>query len=71
MDKPRTPFDDWRKSTRSGGSANCVEFATHSATVGIRDSKNPDAAVLEFPAEVWNAFVSGIKEGEFDLPGHS
>ncbi|MEV0269917.1 DUF397 domain-containing protein [Hamadaea sp. NPDC050747] len=69
MDQPRTSFDHWRKSTRSGGSANCVEFAHQGATVGIRDSKNPDAAVLEFPADVWNAFVAGIKAGEFDMPG--
>lgn len=70
MDQPRSSFANWRKSTRSGGSANCVEFATHGTTVAIRDSKNPDAGVLEFPADVWNAFVAGIKDGEFDAPGH-
>jgi len=32
----------------------------------IRDSKNPDGAVLAFAPAEWSAFISRIKSGEFD-----
>lgn len=43
----------WRKSSRSGVSGdndNCVEIAFADHTVAIRDSKNPTAGILTFPA---------------------
>jgi Domain of unknown function (DUF397) len=66
MDPAQITFVDWRKSSRSSGSANCVEFATHGTTVGLRDSKNPAGPVLEFEANAWNDFVAGVKAGEFE-----
>lgn len=36
----------WRKSTRSGQDANCVELANNGK---VRDSKNPEAGVLSVP----------------------
>ncbi len=61
-------FAGWRKSTRSGGGDNCVEVATATdGHIGVRDSKNPDRAVLEFTPAEWDAFVAGAKDGEFDL----
>lgn len=57
----------WKKSSRSDGQgANCVEVAVASGTVGVRDSKNRDGAVLAFTADDWTAFLTGIKSGEFD-----
>ncbi|SIO85630.1 hypothetical protein BQ8420_07920 [Nocardiopsis sp. JB363] len=32
----------------------------------VRDSKNPDAAPLVFTRAEWDAFVEGVKDGEFD-----
>jgi hypothetical protein len=32
----------------------------------MRDSKNPDGAVLEFTAEEWEAFSGGMAAGNFD-----
>ena len=61
-------FTGWRKSTRSAGGANCVEFAATHDAIGLRDSKDPDGAVLAFPADVWRDFVAGVRNGEFDLP---
>jgi hypothetical protein len=49
----------WRKSSRSNGAsnANCVEVACAGPAVAVRDSKNPDAATLAFPAVQWSFFL--------------
>lgn len=61
-------YSNWKKSTRSGGGGdNCVEVAfAGDGTVGVRDSKNPADAVLEFTPAEWAAFLEGVREGEFD-----
>jgi len=33
----------------------------------VRDSKEPDGAVLTFTHSEWRAFVGGATDGEFDL----
>lgn len=62
-----SPRPQWRKSSRSGGQNNCVELAPFPASVGVRDSKNPDAGVLLVPAAAWRAFADQVKAGELDL----
>lgn len=57
----------WRKSTRSNASGECVEIAELTNTVAVRDSKNPAGPVLRFTRAEWQAFISGAKDGEFDL----
>jgi len=58
---------NWRKatySTTNGG--GCVEVATNlPGVVAVRDSKDPAGPVLEFTAEEWLAFISGVRAGEF------
>jgi Domain of unknown function (DUF397) len=61
-------FTDWRKSSLSSGGDNCVEVATATdGSVGVRDSKQRgEGPVLEFTPAEWEAFVGGVKGGEFD-----
>nr|WP_026423132.1 DUF397 domain-containing protein [Actinokineospora inagensis] len=48
----------WRKSSRSGTNANCVEVAQTAATTAVRDSKNPDGPLLAFPVA---AFAQALR----------
>jgi hypothetical protein len=58
----------WRKSTLSGSENNCVEVAfLGGGTVAVRNSKRPEAGVTMFSSDEWQAFVGGVKQGEFDL----
>jgi hypothetical protein len=57
---------EWRKSTRSNTSA-CVEVAFVDAQVAVRDSKHKDGAILLFTSAEWEAFIGGVRHGEFDL----
>jgi Domain of unknown function (DUF397) len=54
----------WKKSTRCGN-ATCVEVAKVNDQYLIRDSKNPNGAPLSFTPEEWDAFVAGVRAGEF------
>jgi hypothetical protein len=51
----------WRKSTHSQTDGDCVEVAFAGPAVGVRDSKNPDGAVLAFPADHWATFVDSLR----------
>ncbi|WP_371479190.1 DUF397 domain-containing protein [Kitasatospora sp. NBC_00315] len=33
--------------------------------VPVRDSKDPEGPALVFGADAWQAFVAGVREGEF------
>lgn len=54
----------WRKSTRSTDT-NCVEVAARGGLVLMRDSKER-RQILAFTEDGWDAFVAGVRAGEFD-----
>ncbi|MER6825352.1 DUF397 domain-containing protein [Streptosporangium sp. NPDC000563] len=56
----------WRKSSLSGSGNNCVEVASVSGLIAIRDSKNPGGATLVFSRDDWSAFLGRVKVGDFD-----
>ena len=56
----------WRKSSRSDHT-NCVEVAPGlQGDVVVRDSKDAGGPVLRFTPAEWDAFLDGVKRGEFD-----
>lgn len=60
---------EWRKSSRSGGMENsdCVEVADLAGTIGIRDSKAPDAGDLRISTESFAGLLARAKQGDLDL----
>jgi hypothetical protein len=56
----------WRKSSFSNSNGQCVEVVGSGPDIAVRDSKNPDGAVLVFAAPEWRAFTAGAAAGEFD-----
>ncbi len=57
----------WIKSSLSFSNGNCVEVASMAdGGVAVRDSKHPNGPVLHFTPSEWDAFVGGVRNGEFD-----
>lgn len=68
MDDIRSTF--WVKSSLSYANCNCVEIAGLSeGIVGMRDSKDTSGPVLQFSGAEWQAFLGGVRNGEFDNIG--
>ena len=57
----------WLKSTYSADNG-CVEVAALGDHVGVRDSKDRNGPRLLFTQEEWIAFITGVRDGEFQLP---
>lgn len=69
----------WHKASYSGNNGgNCVEVTATHDTVSVphkadeellylmRDSKDPSGPKLAFTTSEWDAFIAGVKVGEFD-----
>ncbi|WP_432757846.1 DUF397 domain-containing protein [Saccharopolyspora erythraea] len=57
---------NWRKSTRSQNTTNCVEVGCVAGGAAVRDTKDRAAGYLAVPAQHWGRFVAGVKAGRFD-----
>ena len=57
----------WRTSTFCDLNG-CVEVALLDNRVAVRDAKDKASPILLFTAPEWDAFISGVRAGEFDLP---
>ncbi len=73
-DRPHPPAPDlsharWRKSRHSDTDRGCVETAfLPDGHVAVRDSKDRSGPALVYTPREWDAFITGAKDGEFDLP---
>lgn len=58
---------EWIISSASGSQGgDCVEVTFTDSEVLVRDSKDPAGPVLHFTDAEWNAFLTGVGNGEFD-----
>ena len=56
----------WKKSSLSNSFSNCVEVANlPDGGIGVRDSKDREGPVLVFTVGEWDAFLGGVRDGEF------
>ena len=56
----------WIKAAASKGTGQCVELARTDSGILMRDSKDPDGPWLSFTLAEVEAFLDGLKGGEFD-----
>ncbi len=58
---------NWRTARRSAGNGACVEVAAAHRHVLVRDSKDQDGPVMQYPSGTWQAFLAEAKTGRLDL----
>jgi hypothetical protein len=51
----------WRKSSYSGNTGNCVEVASLGNATAVRDSKNQDSPKLLIGNDQWLKFIEFVK----------
>lgn len=53
---------NWRKSSYSGADGGeCVEVASTTSTVTVRDTRDRNGFTLSVPASAWRAFMATVK----------
>lgn len=62
------PAVTWKKSARSNPSGNCVETALlpDGAGIAVRNSRYPDGPALIYTPAEMEAFILGVRDGDFD-----
>jgi hypothetical protein len=63
----RSSGSSWVKSSLSFSNGNCVEVANlPDGKIGVRNSRDSEGSVLRFTLGEWDAFLGGVRNGEFD-----
>jgi hypothetical protein len=58
----------WTKSSYSDSGGNCVEVRrAKGGNIQVRDSKDPNGAVLTSAPAQWSAFIGATKRDEFGV----
>jgi Domain of unknown function (DUF397) len=58
----------WRKARRSVNNGACVEVAAANLHVLVRDSKDQNGSIIQYPGSAWQAFLADARKGHLD-PG--
>jgi hypothetical protein len=57
----------WRTSSFSGNNGTCVEVAAlPDGHIAVRNSNQPDQGIVLFTRAEMEAWIHGVKAGEFD-----
>lgn len=63
-----TQTADWRRTTDEDGTPGKLEIGfADNGLVALRYAEEPDGTILIYTPEEWDAFVEGVKDGEFDI----
>lgn len=67
MTTSHSEFTHWRTSSFSGNNGTCVEVAAlPDGHIAMRNSRKPDGGVILFTRAEIDAWIRGVKAGEFD-----
>ena len=59
----------WRTSSFSGNNGTCVEVAAlRDGRIAVRNSNQPEQGIVLFTRAEMEAWIHGVKAGEFDDP---
>ena len=56
----------WLKARSSTANGHCIEIASATGNIAIRDSKDPNGPILVYTPAEFRAFLDGAQKGEFD-----
>lgn len=66
--KPNLAGVNWFKASASSGSGGCLEAAfLDDGRVALRDNEDLENPPFVVTRHVWECFLDGAKDGEFDL----
>ena len=58
----------WFKSSFSAQNQGCVEVLIVDDQILVRHSKAPFSPALIFDRVEWDAFLRGVRDGQFEMP---
>lgn len=70
FDLGELPPIDWQGRPESSGDEAYVDVGPlldGTGRVAMRHSGSPEGQVVVYTAEEWEAFIAGVKDGEFDF----
>ena len=56
----------WLKAKSSSHNGQCMEIASTTDKIALRDSKDPNGPILVYTPAEFKAFLDGARNGEFD-----
>jgi hypothetical protein len=58
---------DFKTTSLCSKCSSCVAVAHKDGTIAVRDTKDASKNTLQFTSDEWQAFIAGVKNGEFDF----